>query len=202
MSVKKYSSDQIEKVAGFSVKQKDVIDLGLFDEAMHEWTVNNGYASRDDQAFPETLMLQRVSGDGAREIWFKWRLEKVPPDTGNKSDPRFIYQMRINVHTLAVKKTEVVRDGQKLKLDKGEVEVIVTANLITDPNKTWEKSSLPDFVKKWLWKRAMLGEIDKHRKSFMREAYNFGDMIKRHFYLHTLTPEPQGEFFPAKGIQE
>ena len=201
MPTPKYKSEQIEKVAQFSVKHKDVFDLGTLYEAMHEWVIQMGYASRDDLSFGETMFLQRVSGEGAREIWFWWRLSKVPDDVANKAEPRYMYQLRINAHTLGVKKTEIVKDGQKIGADKGEVEIMIEANIVKDPEEAWKKSRLPLFLQRWLWDRHIADDIDKHKQFLLREAYQLGDMLKRYFEMHTLTPEPQGEFFPPKGMQ-
>lgn len=202
MGVPKYPGEKVDNVADFSIKQKDVLDLKLLYESMHDWLVRHGYGSTDDKKFGETLFLQRVGQDGAREIWFRWRVEKTPDDVGPGDSPRLIYQIRINAHTLGVKKTEIVKDGKKLKLDKGEVEVMIKANIIKDPKDAYKKSNAPEFLKKWFWKGQGQDELDKHGQILFRETYAFGDMLKRFFEMHTLTPEPQGEFYPQRGIFE
>jgi len=202
MPTPKYPKDKTKVVADFSIKQKDACDMEMLYEAMHEWMINHGFASRDDQEFGETLFLQRVNDQGAREIWFWWRLEKVPEDVADKKAPRYKYQVRINTHTLGLKKTEIVKDGKKIKLDKGEIEIIIKAYLIKDPEDAWKKSWLPEIFKNWLWDRGMSDEHDKQEDLLYAEVYAFGEMIKRYFKMHALTSTPEGQFYPQSGVFE
>ncbi|MBI4450406.1 hypothetical protein HY642_00390 [Candidatus Woesearchaeota archaeon] len=182
-------------LANYAVTYKDVFSMSYFYLLMHEWLVDEGYATRSDEKFPETFYLQRENPQFGKELWIRWRLQKNP--MGSKL---WRYDLDIDMHILGLKEVEVVSKGQKLKMDKGEVEVRVAANLVYDYENGFKNHPvLKDFRKAifvWLLKK----QFGQHKRGLISEAYRFQEALKTYLKLETYLPEREfAEFWAKRG---
>ncbi|MBU1974352.1 MAG: hypothetical protein KKH52_03075 [Nanoarchaeota archaeon] len=105
------------------IKYSDVIDLREFYDALHEWLIEHEWKDEKDNSVNyETFYSERVDRNGGREIWIFWRMYRKPPDT-----EAFVYYMDIYYHCIAIRPTEVIKEGKKLKVNKGIVEMKIAA---------------------------------------------------------------------------
>ena len=107
------------------IKYKDIFDLGEFYTALLSWLDDYGWHDSIENDLcekAETYMGHVVDKGGGREIWFRWRLKKTPDDS-SKID----FYMDMAFHGLGLKSTEVVKNGKKIKADKGELEINIKA---------------------------------------------------------------------------
>ncbi len=193
----RYTGVEQDEIANWKVNHTDVCSFKYLVMLLHEWLVEEGYASRSDKDFPETIYVERVSTFG-REIFIRWRCVKK---TG---DSLFNYAFDIEFHTVGLKEVEIMHKGQKFKADKGEVEVALVANLLIDPERTWENHWLLKYFKKTMLgpKGLLITKRKLHQKLLEGEANRFQDAIKTYLKLDTYLPERENKEFWAKKTPE
>ncbi len=151
-------------VTKFRVKYKDVFNLTQFYKDLHEWMKEYHWTDlEDNKDHYENFYLEKVDMGGAREIWMKWRPQKVPDDS-----PYYRYWIDVNMHCIAVLPKEVVKDGKKFKMNKGEIDIIVTSVIEFDYKRQWNKHPLLKIFKKFFNERIFRKELYADRK---RELY-------------------------------
>jgi hypothetical protein len=169
----------------FSVVYKDVYSWEYFYMLLHEWLVDEGYGSADDEDWQE-LIYEQLETPIGKEIFLRWRFQKPGQATFAKL---FKYEVDIDIHILGQNPVEVVLDGKKIKADKGEIEVKVNADLLNDPDKVirdkwWYK--LP-MVEKLVW-RFFLKNAKDTQKGILRGDMNaLQAAIKSYLNLHTFS---------------
>jgi len=194
MPVIDYSGCPIEVAGQFVIKHKDYFNLKDLYYKLHEWLIENGYASRNDQEYPETLMLERITQEYGKETWLRWRNEK---DVGSKF---YKYTLYTDWHIILLKSAEVMHEGVKFKTNWGEVEITINAKVIGDYNRNWQKSPIFSKILPIFWNRIFKKDILMHRKELYRDAYKFQNEIKEFLRLKTFLPEPETRFFPPLGL--
>lgn len=141
---------------------------------LHEWLVENGYAP-PEQEFQEVYYMQRDSGAG-KEIFVKWRVNK-------ENDDYYFHNFEFDLimHTLALSETEVMVEGKKVKLDKGECEFKILPRLRKNPkvDKAWYMQN-PQ-LKKWLSIHYFIERRNAAFKAFYTDLNRFKDAIKEYF---------------------
>jgi len=192
----RYTGVEYKTVTKFVVNYKDVFLLEDLYVLMYEWLVENGYATRADEEFPERYYLDRTGAAG-KEIWIRWRCKKFP-----MSGPRkfWRYDLDVDMHVLTLKDVELVVQNKKIKANKGEVEVEVVANLVYDVSGEWSKSSLLKPFRKWYFKKVVSKEKDMLEKKFYNEAFEFRDAITNYLKVETFLPTKMAgmEFWPKR----
>lgn len=194
------------QAAKFRVKFKDIFHLKEFYKAMHEWmleynwssTETDGLEIEDDDRF-ETLYLERTGLSGDREMWWWWRVQKVPT-----SNSYYKYHIDVDSHILYIVDTEVMREGKKLKVHKGEIEVNIWAYLQFDYKGEWSKHPVLKMFNQVFPKRIFKKELyETHKLELYREAYVFQAYIKKWFKLKSFLPFEEIEgFYPSWAYPE
>jgi len=179
------------QAAKFRVKFKDIFHLKEFYRAMHEWTLEYDWSSAEadglkleNKDYFETLYLERKGIEGDKEMWWWWRMQKVP--TNNSY---YKFHLDIDYHILYIVPTEVMRDGKKLKVHKGEVEVNIWAYLQFDYKGEWSKHPILKMFNQAFPKRIFKKELyEDHKLELYREAYILQAYIKKWFKLKSFLP--------------
>ncbi len=205
MPVKDISEGAI-LAANFRIKFKDIFNLKGLYIAMHEWLSEYDWSSvgfdskgkveiEDGKDQYETLYLERVSPNGAKEMYWFWRLQKIPT-----SNSYYKYHLDIDYHPLYIFPTEVVRDGKKLKAHKGEVEAKIWAYIEFDYKGEWSKHPILKYFNKMFPKRIFKKDLYTfHKKELYREAYILQAFMKKWFKLKSFLPSEEiTPFFPSK----
>lgn len=156
--------------------------------------IDNGSGEYEDYFF------QRKDGPMQfNQIW--WRATKRPEIHGNKY---IQFYLALDIATIAMKVKEVVVDGQKMKLEDGELRVRAFLYFVDeDPNKgstgnEWKQNSILSMAKNLgFWKRENL-EVEKRCKM---ELIKFSNDLYELIQKYTgLKPEgPAKDFFPQGG---
>ena len=191
-------------VARYRIKFRDVFQLKYFYMLLHEWMVENEYASRKDYIFPETFMMHRETQQMGREYWVHWRCEKSPIiATGNpKSKMLWKFNLDVIMHMLHIKDTEIMHQGKKYKANTGEIEIKVRANLVYDFKKQWGKSVVMRHFSKILLKRVMKNTFERQRRQFYSDAYRLQEAMKTYLKLRTYLPEPEhANFWKTRDLE-
>ncbi len=192
----RYTGIEMDQIADWVVNHTDVCSFKYLVMLLHEWLIEEGYASRKDSDFPETIYVERVSTFG-KEIFIRWRCVKT--GTG---DSLFHYAFDIEFHTLGLKEVEIMHKGQKFKADKGEVEISLNANLLIDPERKWENHWLLKHFKKTLLNTTLKPKRKWHQGMVEKEAYRFQEAVKTYLKLDTYLSEPENQEFWQKKTPE
>ncbi len=185
-------------VASWVIQVRDAYNLMYAYTMIHDWIVEEGWASRDDAKFSETYYIQRSHPTAGKEIWMRWRLEKQPPGTKGKL---FTYMMDLDFKVIGLKDTEIAWKGQKVKADRSEFELSCRAALIIDKSKEWEKSPFKR-IKELYTRRVLKQTILVHRKAIYSDAYRLRDLVMGYLKLETFMPVKEaGEFFVKRTLE-
>ena len=182
--------------AQFKMKHKDYFSWKYLYTLMHEWLVEEGYATRDDTTFPEMQYMHRENQKSGNEVWLYWRLQKQPVPNSF-----FRYDFDVDVHIVLMKDAEIMVEGKKYKVNWGEPEVKVWAKVIFDHKKEWEKSPVMSKLKQVFFKRINKRNFEMHKKQLYQEAYRFQEAVKTYFKLSTYLPEVEGQnYYETKPV--
>ena len=200
---KKKETEMISLFPEFSpmrVKYKDIFDLKAFYESLREWLLENDWGdAQGDLDRWETYYGERIAQNGMREIWINWRVKKTPQDIatweGGKK-PELLYYLDFDWHCVAVTNTEVIKEGHKLKVNKGEVELVMKAFIDPVYKKEFSSSSILKQFQKVFTKRIYRKELEQRKKELYQETYSMQNFIKQWFKLKRYLPyEEKKSFF-------
>jgi hypothetical protein len=180
----KYGADVVP-IATFLVNYKDIFSFSYLYTLMHEWLVEEGYAPREDSEFPEVYYLERQNPVAGNEFWIRWRTAKKPYNTS-----LWLYFIDIDIHAFTMKKAELILAGKKYEVDKGEIEVNIAANLITDPDKKLEAPLLRQF-KRLVLRGIFRKRWEDHKNALYRDVFRLQEAVKTYLKLETYLPEKE-----------
>ncbi len=184
------------KVRQFSLNFKHVFSLEYLYKRIHEWLVEEGYCMGGDN-WIEKLYLERVDSGGGKQIWIWWRTDKMYPPMGAKF---FKFYLDVDFHVLNLKNEEIVVNGKKVKTNKGECEVFVTAKMEIDPAGEWEQNFILKnrYIQKFYLNRMYKSQIEKAEDMLVRDAARLLGAIKQYYQLESWLPEYAEEAFHAE----
>src|SRR3989338_8677615 len=173
------------------VKYKDIFDLKGYYQFMREWL--NEYNWKDEEGDGEhweTYYGERIDFKGVRELWFLWRLMKTPEGSN-----KIRYYMDFDFHCVAITDTEVIKEGKKIKTNKGEMELKIWAYI--------ERKFLTEFEEHPLLKpfghlfaeRVYDKETYSRKKELHQELYILQNAIKQWFKLKRHLPYEETKQF-------
>ena len=172
--------------ADFKLKYRDVFDLKALYRVMDEWLKERDWVDAEDgKNHYEVFFLERTHAGGDKEFKFWWRPEQIPSDNSF-----YKYHLDIDVHCLFMLETEIMREGKKVKADKGQLEIALKAYIELDFEGKWSKHPLIRNFKEIFVKRIMKSDLyEKHKLELYREAYRFSGMIKKYLKMKGFLPE-------------
>ena len=189
--------DMTVVVTRFVVRRSvSVFNLKALYQHLHEWAVDHEYTPTEkDFDFPETLYYDARLPEG-KSLWIWWRLKHVPQ--GNP-----FYQRVINLdwHTTKIQDTEIIHNGKKHKMQKGEIVLSCQVLLETDYDKKWRNSNTMSKFYESFWKRFFWPNLEKHKHEVKADADDLHDTIKRYLDLFAQFDQERS-FRPAKGLTE
>ena len=198
MPIKKIGSNEsvFPAFQHMKLKYKDIFDLKEFYDALHEYLLENNWSGDEindkssQNEYWETYYYERETAGGSKEHWIRWRLQKPAPET------EFLtLYLDIDWHTLAIMPAEVIKEGQKIKVNKGEVELHIKGYIEKKYEKEFEKSSiLKVFTKLWN-QRIYSGILGDRKKEFYQEIYALNNFIKQWFKLKRYLPYEESKGF-------
>ena len=197
----------IASVPEFRVKYNDVFSLRNLYIMLHEMLLEEGWVGADgskDHEDIETLysenLYQKGLHRGGKELWFWWRAHKFPE---GRYSGYLINKLDIDTHVVYLQNVEVVHQGKKLNVQKGEIEMFFRARIESDyKDEKWENHWFLKHMKPIYEKRIIHSEIEKREKELWRDAYRIQSKIKQYLNFKTFVPVPE-PFFPRQfGFEE
>lgn len=185
MPAKKIPSDRlIQIVKPIRVKYKDVFSIKAFYEALHEWLLEYEWKDLEEGSDKyERFYGERVRQDRSKEIWIRWRTCKKAPDADYLT-----YYLDFDFHSPAIVTMEVIKEGKKLKTNKGELELTLRAFIEENYKETMEGHPFLKHFKDLFAKRIYNKTIVERKKELYREVYALQTFIKQWFKLKRYQP--------------
>jgi len=176
---------------------KEKFNLAYFYQAFHDFLVDEGYADRDENKFGEVYYMTRENPNFGKEARIRWRCEWIPPSSaGGKL---FLYSMDFDWYFLGVKNTEAQYRGQKVEIQKGELELICSAKLIIDREGWLGKSKLKS-IKAIMLSRLLKKQKEMHAKAVYEACYKARDWVHNYFKMPLSMPE-RDEFVARRTLE-
>jgi len=176
-----------------SIKYEDVFNMKELYKAIRDWLITNEYVNAKSSEKMEKFYLEKIVQTGARELWIWWRTEKSPH--GSKY---FRYHMNVDYHVLSMKDVEIMFQGQKIKANKGEVEILINCWLETEAEMEIGKSFL-FFLADYFRKRVYKKQIEAHKTDLKEDMEKLQAFIKQFLELKSFLPKSE-MFYPTKGL--
>ena len=182
-------------ISKFKVKTSSYFSLNNIYKEIHDYIIQEDYSpSEKGSKFPETYMWESRTQKDGREIWVWFR-----PSKGGLS-PFFRRKFRINIHARKIKEVEIMHQGKKLKVEKGDLEVYVFAYLEIDPGNSWQKKWYTKMLFKVFMQRIYKRPMEMHKKEMLMESNKLRDNLKT--MLNQLVSGPKVPFRPSRGLGE
>ena len=181
--------------APVKLKYKDIFDIKEFYMSLQEWLLEHDWSDEEDKVDHwETYYGERVSQDGSKEIWFQWRAAKNAPGS-----IKLKYYLDLDFHVLGLGSAEIVKEGRKMKVNKGEIEMAIKPGMELLYLKEFEKSPLLKQFKNLFEKRIYRETIEQRKKELYQETYEFQNYIKHWFKMKRYLPYKETRtFFPSQ----
>ena len=181
-----------------SIKYEDVFSLKELYKAVRDWLISHDYVTASSSENMEKFYLEKISPSGAKEIWVWWRTSRAPHDS-----KYFKFHMNVDFHVLGMKDVEIMHQGQKVKANKGEVEVMINAYLETEAEFDFSKSFLGRIGGPWLAnlfrKKVYRKDVNAHKSELKQDLISLQAFIKDFLELKSFLPKSE-QFYPSKGL--
>ncbi|HLD01165.1 MAG TPA: hypothetical protein VJC39_05465 [Candidatus Nanoarchaeia archaeon] len=192
----KHKTSNLISLPAMKVKYRDIFDMRELYDTLYFMLIERGWGDKEEEGSEhwESYYYEKIGQDGSKENWIRWRTFKKSP-----SSPDYIgFYLDFDMHIIGLKSTEIVKDGRKIKIDKGEVEISL-APYIEEIYK--EKFSQHSFLKhfKNIFSTRIYGQsLEQHKKELYQEAYYIQNSIKQWFKLKRHLPYEEGRaFYPS-----
>ena len=194
------------KIPELKVKYNEVFSLRNLYIMLHELLLEENWRGKEgemDHSDIETLysenVYQRGIHRGGKEMWFWWRASKFPEGKYSGYIKNFL---DIDAHVVYLQNLEVVHQGKKMNVQKGEIEIFFRAKLVTDYNKGWENHKFLKYMQPIYEKRIIHAELEKREKELWRDVSRLQAKVKQYLQLRNFVPVPE-PFFPRQfGFEE
>jgi len=153
-----------DKVFSGKTKHSGFFDFKDTYNFCYEWLTEEGYFVQ------EKKYVEKVK-PGGKEIEVEWEADR-------KISDYFKFRIKVRFLILGMKEVEVEQDGKKIKMNKGEMNIFVTAILLKDYENRWENSAIMKFLR-GIYDRFIIRErIDKYEEKIFSEADEFIAQIR------------------------
>ncbi|MEK6886686.1 MAG: hypothetical protein AABW88_02530 [Nanoarchaeota archaeon] len=187
------------RITELKLKIKDRFSVADLLKVLKEWLTENHYVDLNGRTDYETLYTHALKAGGSfLDSWFWWRCVRYPEGTTKKT-AYLRYRINIDMHFLGdAAETEAVSKGKKVKLNKGEINIMITPIVELDFRNEWKDKGLAGLFDEIFKKRMYKKDIDKHVEFLMLESYRLQNMLKQFFRLEstsdieTVSQPPEG----------
>lgn len=156
----------VEKDLVFSGKLKHagIFNFKEFYRFCYMWLVDQQYFMIEKE------YTEKIQANG-KEVVIKWEARR-------KISDYFRFFIKIDWRILGMKDVEVQKDGDKLTLNKGDIEVAVTATIEKDYENRWENTSFFKFLRTLYDRYLVRSRIEGYEASIYQETNEFLAQMK------------------------
>jgi hypothetical protein len=155
------------------VKYKGTYDAMDWYRKLFDIFVTMGYT------VDETKYREVRSPDGeSRDILLSWEAKK-----NYKQDSYVQFYIRVDCNLIALKRKEVVVNGEKVKMDSGDNDCYYYGYIILDPKDKWQNSGFLRYLR-YLYDRFFYrSKIEFYKNMCYEEMYTITNEIKAYFNM-------------------
>lgn len=160
-----YKSKTEKIVPKLKISHKGLFDFTDLYEEIKRWLMHSGYGD-ESKNFHEKKYLERIKGD-SKQIESKWVARKEV--TGY-----FANVIEISFQSVGVTDVEIEKDGRKVKLQKGKIDVSISGTLLKNKNKGMSPlmcSMYENFI--------IRDRLENYRIGLYSKVYALHDEIKK-----------------------
>lgn len=153
---------------GHQIKQKSIFDFDDLYLTLHNWFLFYNYTRNE---------VEYKVIDAANRVELRWE---------NKRD--IDHYVRLHIHMglviTGLDKAEVVKDGVKIKMDKGTVEFRITAFMEKDYTGDWSKTPFRKKIREMYDKYIIRNRLEQYKKLLATDERNFMHEIRSFLSLY------------------
>jgi len=156
-----------EKDKVFSSKVQDkkaIFDLGSVYDFCFTWLNDENYIVMEDK------YSEKIKPNG-KELEIIWTAKKKVSDY-------FRFILKIRWFIIGLKDVEVEKNGNKVKMNKGDFEITVKGVLERDYEHSWEQNQFYKSLRKMYNRFIVRGRIDQYEEKLYGEADDFLAEVK------------------------
>jgi len=150
-------------------KQKGIFDFKDFYAFAYDWLNGEGYN------VTENVYSEEITGD-SKKIEIEWVAKK-------KISDYFRFVIKINWMIIGLKNVEVEREGKKLKMNSGQVEVKISGVLEKDYENKWEDHPFWKFLRGVYDRYIIRSRIEQYEDKLEGEVDEFIAQCKAYLVL-------------------
>ncbi len=154
-------TDKIQVYKG-KVKHKGLLSFKDLYEFMYDYLIDENYDPYEDKYLDKRLR-------DSKEVEIDWRAEKPISDY-------FRFVINTNWLILGMKEVEVLKEGKKVTMDSGYLELSLNAVLIKDPDNKWK--GFWKFLRYLYDNYIIRKRIEKYEELLIEEINEYIDFIK------------------------
>lgn len=160
-----------DKVFTGKIKESGFFDFKEFYSFLYDWLAGEDYDTIEEE-YKEAL-----SGE-SKNIDIKWTSSK------NLSD-YFKSEIKIEWKIIGMKSVEAQREGKKIKLNKGDIELKFKGTLIRDRETKWEDSPFIKFLRTIYDKYIIKDKIEEMADKVKSDTRDCIDQCKAFMYMES-----------------
>jgi len=153
-----------------TIKKKGYYNFIDFYTFCYSFLKNEGYKVKENE------YTEKMS-DFGKELLIDWEAEKEVNDY-------FKNVIYVKWHILGQNDAEVERDGKKEKMNKGEIKVVISADLVKDYEDRWEKSPFKKFLRGIYDKNVIRTTTVEYEDRLTEKAVEFTQQVKAFLELN------------------
>jgi hypothetical protein len=147
-----------------AVKHKGFFNYSDLYNFCYNWFKEEGYKLSED------TYTEKLSGFG-KEIQIEWKASK-------KISDYYKNVIEAKWHILGMNDAEVEIDGKKVKTNKGEVKIKISADLVRDYEENWDKKPMWKFLRGIYDKYIMRTTQDEYEDRLAKKTISFVEDLK------------------------
>ena len=155
---------ELDIVFNGKVKQRGIFDFQELYNFTYNWFVDKDYL------ITEKVYTEKAKEDG-KEVEIEWEAKR-------KISDYFRFVIKVNWRILGMKDVEVMREGDKVKINKGYPEIKVRAILEKDYEHRWEGNAFLKFLRGVYDRYIIIGRIEKYEEKIYEETDEFLSQVK------------------------
>jgi len=148
-----------DKIIENKIKRKGLFDFKELYRFCYTWLADEGYFVE------ERKYTEKVKGN-EKEIEIEWIAKK-------KISDYFRFTLKFNWRIIGMMPVEVEKNGKRIKMDQGDVEIKVSGILEKDYENRWEKTPFLKFLRGVYDKYIIRSRIEQYEDKIFGEVDEF-----------------------------
>lgn len=146
------------------VKHRGLFDFAELYRFCYDWLIDKDYL------VTEKSYSEKVTA-GGKEVEIEW-------DARKKISDYFRFVLKINWRIIGMTETEAQRNGVKMKINKGQLEIAFSATIEKDYEHRWENSAFLKFLRGVYDRYIIRGRIESYEEKIFEEVDEYIAQVK------------------------